>query len=340
MAAATLIDYYARTFLDSAIRAGHDPLIVADGRAPANGRYDGAALSAISRNAKLLMGDELCGLTAHPLRLGAFELMCEIGTLSETVGDALDRAFRFYAAATEDLRFGVEDHGDHDVLLTVDIPDTGHDPVRVLPGWWLIFWQRFAQWLSGEKFPVALAEFPGDPAVPIPEYLEVMGCECRFGADEARLTFARTVLARRVVRVPADIQRFLAHRPVDMLTVDDVGDGLVTAIRARMRAHLESHQTLPKLETIAEGLGMCGQTLRRRLEVEGSSYRAIKADVRREVALMCLHDGSIPISQIAARAGFAEANGLARAIRAWAGVSPTAYRRMVLERSGVEAGHA
>lgn len=337
MAAATLIDHYARAFLASAVRAGHDPLTVADGREPVAGCYDGAALSAISRNAKLLMRDELCGLTAHPLRPGAFELMCEIGTLSETVGDALDRAFRFYAAATEDMAFAVAEDGEQDAILTVAIPDTGHDPARVLPGWWLIFWQRFAQWLSGEKFPVADVHFPGAAAVPMPEYLEVMGCDCRFGAEIASLRFARSVLARPVVRVPADIPRFLAHRPVDMLTVDDVGDGLVMAIRARMRAHLDSRHSLPKLETIAEGLGMCGQTLRRRLEAEGSSYRAIKADVRREVALLCLHDGSIPISQIAARAGFAEANGLARAIRAWAGVSPTAYRRMVLERGGADA---
>ncbi|AGH50246.1 MULTISPECIES: AraC family transcriptional regulator [Sphingomonadales] len=338
MAAATLIDHYARAFLASAARAGLDPAIVAEGRDPVAGRYDGTALSAISRNAKLMMADELCGLTAHPLRPGAFELMCEIGTLSDTVGTALDRAFRFYAVATRDLAFTLDRDG-HDAVVTVAIPDTGHDPDRVLPGWWLIFWQRFAQWLIGEKFAVITAEFPGDPAVPMQEYLEVMGCECRFGADVARLGFADAILARRVVRVPSDIPRFLAHRPVDMLTVDDVGDGLVTAIRARMRAHLEIHQALPKLEALAEGFGMCGQTLRRRLEAEGSSYRALKADVRREVALMCLHDGSIPISQIATRAGFAEANGLARAIRSWAGVSPTAYRRMVLGQAGQETAH-
>ncbi|WP_380874462.1 hypothetical protein ACFB49_48110 [Sphingomonas sp. DBB INV C78] len=339
MAAATLIDHYARTFLASAERGGLDPAVVAEGRVPVAGRYDGAALSAISRNAKLLMRDELCGLTAHPLRLGAFELMCEIGTLSETVGDALDRAFRFYATATEDMVFTLADDGEHEAVITAAIPDTGHDPARVLPGWWLVFWQRFAQWLMGEKFAVIAADLPGDPAVPVGEYIEVLGCECVFGTDVARLSFARNVLARRVVRVPADIPRFLAHRPVDMLTVDDVGDGLVTAIRSRMRAHLESHQALPKLETLAEGFGMCGQTLRRRLEAEGSSYRALKADVRREVALLCLHDGSIPISQIAARAGFAEPNGLARAIRSWAGVSPTAYRRMVLDRAGQGAAH-
>src|SRR3546814_4576388 len=87
VAAATLIDHYARTFLASAVLAGNDPLVVTDGREPVSGRYDGAALSAISRNAKLLMRDELCGLTAHPLRPGAFELMCEIGQLSETVGE-------------------------------------------------------------------------------------------------------------------------------------------------------------------------------------------------------------------------------------------------------------
>ena len=72
------------------------------------------------------------------------------------------------AAATEDMAFAVADVDEQDAILSVAIPDTGHDPARVLPGWWLIFWQRFAQWLSGEKFPVADVHFPGVAAVPMP----------------------------------------------------------------------------------------------------------------------------------------------------------------------------
>lgn len=72
---------------------------------------------------------------------------------------------------------------------------------------------------------------------------------------------------------------------------------------------------------------------------EGVSYRSVKDEVRRSVALRYLEDPSVPIGEVSFRAGFAEPNGLARAIRVWAGVSPSEYREQALARAGVVHDH-
>jgi len=328
MAADALIDHYARAFLESAeakglTRAQLCPEWTGDGE-----RFGEHELAAISRNAKMLLGDEFGGLTAHPVPIGSLQLMCELTTLSRTLGDALSRAFRFYALLTNDLSFAL-DVADGVAMITMTIADPSRDPRCVLPEWWLLFWQRYGQWLIGEEIPILSVEFNHDPAVALGDYFHVLGGNCRFAAPATRLCFAAALLDRRVLREVEDLDRFLAPRPVDLVSVDGVEAGLAAALRSRLQAHLQRDRVMPKLEVLAHELGICGQTLRRRLEAKGLSYRALKAEVRREVALKCLNDDAMPIHEASLRAGFAEPNGLSRAIRSWVGVSPTDYRAMM-----------
>jgi len=210
----------------------------------------------------------------------------------------------------------------------------------VLPEWWLLFWQRYGQWLIGEEIPILSAEFAHEPTVTLGDYFHVLGGNCRFGAPATRLCFAAALLDRRVLREVEDLPRFLAPRPVDLVSVDGVETGLAAALRSRLQAHLQRDRVMPKLEVLARELGICGQTLRRRLEAKGLSYRALKAEVRREVALKCLNDDAMPIHEASLRAGFAEPNGLSRAIRSWVGVSPTDYRAMMAAGQTMPEGNA
>ena len=75
---------------------------------------------------------------------------------------------------------------------------------------------------------------------------------------------------------------------------------------------------------------MSSQTLRRHLEDEDSSYRIIKEEIRREVVMKWLGNAQISIGEVSRMGGFAEPNGLTRAVKAWIGLSPKAYRDSVL----------
>ncbi|WP_157217373.1 AraC family transcriptional regulator [Flavisphingomonas formosensis] len=339
MAAEALIDHYARAFLESAEARGLRREQLCPDAALDDKRFGQQELAAISRNAKMLMGDEFGGLTEHVVPIGSLQLMCELTTLSRTLGDALNRAFRFYALLTGDVGFALEVKGAV-ATISMTVADPCRDPRCVLPEWWLLFWQRYGQWLIGEEIPILSVEFEHEPAVALGDYFEVLGGNIRFGTTAARLCFAAPLLDRRVLREVEDLHRFLAPRPVDLVSVDGVETGLAAALRSRLQGHLQRDRVMPKLEVLARELGICGQTLRRRLEAKGLSYRALKAEVRREVALKCLNDDAMPIHEASLRAGFAEPNGLSRAIRSWVGVSPTDYRAMVAAGQTVPEGSA
>jgi AraC-like DNA-binding protein len=88
------------------------------------------------------------------------------------------------------------------------------------------------------------------------------------------------------------------------------------------------------MEELAHTFGVSGQTMRRGLKAEGTSYRQVKAEARREVVLNNIADTSLTLSEISVLAGFAETNGLVRAMKSWTGLSPSAYRQAAMEGSG------
>ena len=101
--------------------------------------------------------------------------------------------------------------------------------------------------------------------------------------------------------------------------------GLAASIRRRLRQQTPS--TWPDYEDIARQLRLPASTLRRRLQQEGQSYRAIKDEIRRGLATAWLLQGDRSVGQIAADLGFTEPSAFHRAFRKWTGARPGEYRR-------------
>ena len=72
---------------------------------------------------------------------------------------------------------------------------------------------------------------------------------------------------------------------------------------------------------IARDLGISARTLRRNLEQEGTSLRALVDDVRRERADELLATGT-PVKEIAFVLGFSETSAFSRAYKRWTGRPP------------------
>jgi AraC-like DNA-binding protein len=82
----------------------------------------------------------------------------------------------------------------------------------------------------------------------------------------------------------------------------------------------------PSAETIAAALAITERTLRRRLEAEGTSYRALVDDIRRDELHPLVTDRSKSITRIAHELGFSDSSAFARACRRWFGASPSELR--------------
>jgi AraC-like DNA-binding protein len=84
------------------------------------------------------------------------------------------------------------------------------------------------------------------------------------------------------------------------------------------------------LEDISRRLHLSTRTVERRLHEEGSSLRAIKDALRRDLAMSRLQKSDQSVAQIAASLGYADTSAFFRAFTVWTGASPTAYRRRAL----------
>ena len=97
---------------------------------------------------------------------------------------------------------------------------------------------------------------------------------------------------------------------------------------------------LPSAAEVGRRLGLSVSTLRRRLDEEGTSYRALKDECRRTAALRYLASPALSLADVAALLGFDEPSAFFRAFRRWTGTTPARYRAGIGVAAGAgAAGH-
>lgn len=114
-------------------------------------------------------------------------------------------------------------------------------------------------------------------------------------------------------RLPADLLPIPATftSRVRDLVIPELGGGQPTATR------------------IASLLHMSTRTLTRRLEREGTNFKAQLDEIRRGMALKCLAETNLTVSELAFRLGFNRPPAFHRAFKRWTGKTPLEHRRCV-----------
>ena len=79
---------------------------------------------------------------------------------------------------------------------------------------------------------------------------------------------------------------------------------------------------------VAKELGMSCRTLQRRITEEGSTFRQLLNDARRELARLYLLHPSLGLSGTASLLDYEDPNSFLRAFRVWEGIRPTEWRTM------------
>lgn len=83
----------------------------------------------------------------------------------------------------------------------------------------------------------------------------------------------------------------------------------------------------PGLEEVAARLKLPAWTLRRKLMEEGTRFRTILNDTRRDLAMAYIRDTELAFGEIAYLLGFASAEAFQRAFKRWSSQTPGEFRR-------------
>jgi YesN/AraC family two-component response regulator len=100
-----------------------------------------------------------------------------------------------------------------------------------------------------------------------------------------------------------------------------------TSQRLRRLLEEELPDGTPTLRHLAHRLHMSPRTLHRRLGEEGTGFRRVLAQLRRELAARHLSEARLALGEIGFLLGFSEVSAFHRAFRRWTGWPPLAYRR-------------
>lgn len=311
--------------------AGRERALATAGIAPqlleiTNSRVPATAYSQLWLAVARELDDEFFGLDRRSMKVGSFALICQAVISCTDLDRALKRMLRAFALFLDEVRAELQlEDGEAVIRVTNRLP-AGPDR-RFADETLLILVHGLMCWLAGRRIPLTHVSFTHERPPYSREYT-LMYCEdVAFEAPQTTIRFEGTSLSAPVVQNTSTLQQFLRTAPQSVFLKYRNEDSWSAQLRRRLRGSVGESDNWPVFEDLAAEFGTTATTLRRRLEREGTSYQAIKDQLRSDVAIDYLCNSNLSVDEIAARIGFQDASAFHRAFKRWNGLQPGEYRR-------------
>lgn len=296
----------------------------------AQARVTAAQFEALSGFAMQELDDEALGWFSRRLPWGTYGMLCRASLSSPNLGVAIKRWCRHHRLLTEDIALELKLAGG---VATVSIRE--YAELGELREFCLVsnlrFLHGYASWVIDSRVSLREATFPFEAPPHRDAYPLMFGGELRFGAQAASYSFDERYLALPLQRDEQALRTML-RRALPLTVLQYRRDRLLgQRVRELLRTRGREAATA---EALAAILNLSARTLHRQLQEEGVSLQALKDEVRHEQAAEQLRRTERPIKQIALAVGFRNEKSFSRAFRAWAGVTPGAFRRGGASQAG------
>ncbi|MBK4739287.1 AraC family transcriptional regulator [Noviherbaspirillum pedocola] len=275
------------------------------------------------------LDDELFAQDSRRMKVGSFAMLCQLLIHCDTLNTALLRMARFFNLILDDFYCNLETDAQHAFLTIREQP--GPRAPRVFGYETLLMMQHgLACWLVGRRIPVLASAFAYPEPSRSAEYHLMYSAELRFNEEATSLMFDKSYLDLPVIQNERTVKDFIRQAPSNIVMKYKNAMGLSAQIRRRLRTAARTEW--PEFDDFAQSLNMTPSTLRRRLEDEGQSFREIKDQLRRDIAIDYLCHTGRSIADIATELGFAETSAFHRAFKKWTGSRPGEYRQRMVNK--------
>jgi AraC-like DNA-binding protein len=241
---------------------------------------------------------------------------------SPTLRAAFSLGLRYFDLAFSYCHTHLETNRD-EARLVLDDGDIPADLRQFLVERDLAAMQTIQRELFSAPMPLRRLEcrFPAPPYAA--QFAELFGVQPRFGAARNVAVLDATLLARPLPQANPLTAQLCEQQCQELLARRRARGGIAGRVRDRL---LRQPGLIASMETVAAELHMTSRTLRRRLDEEGTSYRALVDEVRFALAEEMLAGPRLSVEEVAARLGYAEASSFIHAFRRWTGRTPRASR--------------
>jgi AraC-like DNA-binding protein len=176
--------------------------------------------------------------------------------------------------------------------------------------------------LAGSGYRLHAVSLPYQPRQPLVAHSRYFGAAIRTGRDCCALHVDRACMELPVPKANPALLRMAQ----DYLAAHFPGPQRTFAPRVRLALSNALGSVMADKAAVAAALSVHPRTLQRRLDAEGTSFNAMRDEVRSQQAMRYLTGTRLPLSQVAAMLGFSEQSALTRYCRQRFGAVPSALR--------------
>jgi AraC-like DNA-binding protein len=185
--------------------------------------------------------------------------------------------------------------------------------------------------LNDITFPVSFCFDIAEPDLNArSSYRKYLGSDIQFNSDIPKIKFPKSHLNKPIVFSNPLMQRYYAKECERQLNSLLLPQDTVTSVHRLLTA---TPGYFPTMEQIALQMHVSERTLRRKLDQQGTSYREILDDIRKEQVKALLENSQASIEHIAALMNYSDPANFRRAFKKWMQLSPAAYRKQVTKKN-------
>jgi AraC-like DNA-binding protein len=269
-------------------------------------------------------GDPHFGLhAAAQLAPGLAHLLGHLAGSEKTAGEAYGVAARYLRVLHEGITIALDRNGDSASCRLVTAEGLNLPPIAT--EFFLANWVCYGRKIIGDA-DIELSEvrFTHPARSEIDEYWRVFQSRVVFGAERNELIFPAWDLELPTANADPVLAAVLAEKIDRLLAQFSDRPSLSGQVREWLITQFQGGN--PRIEALAEHLHMSERTLRRRLGEEGTTFKGILDEVRRELAIGYVQERLLSTGEIAFLLRYSEPSAFQRAFKRWTKLTPSEYR--------------
>lgn len=285
------------------------------------------SFAAFSVQSMQALNDEYLGLGERAQPLGSFAMMTRAAISARTLGQSLKRTAKFWNLFENSYLHEVEVEGESCIYSL--IRRDSFEPLNdYLVSAILSSVHRFHCWIGGQFLSLDQVGLDHDQPDLHKEYSPLYyGAPISFNHNHASITFSTRYLDTAISQTPETLDEYLKLTNLSLLYQPKNYRVISDQVRHWLEKNIKQGNYRATLREASEHFQLSQQVMHRRLMAEELSFKEIKMQTRRDIAIKLLFEDEHKIEDIAILVGFSEPSAFIRAFKSWTGQTPRNYRQ-------------
>ena len=249
----------------------------------------------------------------------------------ENVAQAIEKNFRYHNLITDIIRPVMKVRNSL-ARMTWEIGHPALSHERHFSESVLALFVSMLRYLTGGQIKLTEVRFAHTAPGKIAEHERIFQAPMRFGQKSSEILLSKSCLNHPVLlsnpRIMEGLEKLVQQALQRAYAVDSWKEKVAQRLfKALLR------ETQSDIEAVAGHLAITPRNLQLKLQKEGTSFRKLRDEVRKEIAVGYLKEDNDSICEIALLLGFADQSAFQHAFKRWTGKTPGEYRRHLIRGS-------